>query len=126
MEDWWSEIEKYSHRDQLSFNYALWKNKNSIKIFYLDKNIYDSKFFHWNKLHRENKEKRNTEIIQNRVTTNFGGNHDIIKERIIEDPKEPTLPTPKIDKIIQRPDPKIDKIIQLPTPIKRISMAYLS
>lgn len=120
MEDWWSEIEKYSHRDQLSFNYALWKNKNSIKIFYLDKNIYDSKFFHWNKLHGENKEKRNTEIIQNRVTTNFGGNYDIIKERIIEDPKEPTLPTPKIDKIIQRPDPKIDKIIQLPTPIKRI------
>ena len=106
MEDWWSEIEKYSHRDQLSFNYALWKNKNSIKILYLDKNIYDSKFFHWNKLHGENKEKRNTKIIQNQVTTNFSGNHDIIKERIIEDPKDPT--------------PKIDKIIQIPTPIKRI------
>lgn len=46
----------------------------------------------------------------NQVTTNFSGNHDIIRERIIEEP------VPKI----QEPTPKIDKIIQIPTPIKRI------
>ena len=40
MEKWWEEIEKYSHRDQLSFSYAQWKTgvKNKIisKSFALD------------------------------------------------------------------------------------------
>lgn len=27
MEDWWKEIEKYSKRDQLSFNYVCWENE---------------------------------------------------------------------------------------------------
>ena len=35
-----------SHRDQLSFNYVLWKNSD-IKIKYLDKHIYKSKWFSW-------------------------------------------------------------------------------
>lgn len=114
MEDWWSEIEKYSHRDQLSFNYALWKNPDA-SVLLLDKNIYRSKYFYWNTGHGDNiKIKQKDKKV---ITTNFGGNQDIIRERIIEVPKEAT---PKIDKIIQQPDPKIDKIIQLPTPIKRI------
>ena len=44
METWWKEIEKYSHRDQLSFNYAKWKTgvKNKIisKSFALDYFVY--------------------------------------------------------------------------------------
>lgn len=50
MNSWWAEIEKGSHRDQLSFNYALWKNPG-IKVFYLDKNISNSNYFHWNVKH---------------------------------------------------------------------------
>ena len=36
MNKWFEEIEKYSYRDQLSFNYILWKTKNKIK--YISKN----------------------------------------------------------------------------------------
>jgi hypothetical protein len=50
MEDWWKEIETGSHRDQLSFSYVLWKNKD-INVFYLDKSIFSSKYFYWNKKH---------------------------------------------------------------------------
>lgn len=35
MENWYKEIEKYSHRDQLSFNYISWKT--GIKFKYLPK-----------------------------------------------------------------------------------------
>ena len=35
MEIWWNEIKKYSYRDQLSLNYALWKLNLNIKIYYL-------------------------------------------------------------------------------------------
>ena len=35
MEEWFKEIKKYSHRDQLSFNYVLWKSGRKIK--YLSK-----------------------------------------------------------------------------------------
>ena len=50
MEDWFNEVKNGSHRDQLSFNYALWKNED-IKIEYLDKYIYRSKWFFWNGKH---------------------------------------------------------------------------
>ena len=42
MENWSKQISKYSHRDQLSFNYILWKNKNK-NVKYISKqfsNIY--------------------------------------------------------------------------------------
>lgn len=35
MTKWYREIKKYSHRDQLSFNYIIWKNK--IKMKYISK-----------------------------------------------------------------------------------------
>lgn len=50
MEDWWKEIEQGSHRDQLSFSYVSWKNPN-IEIYYLDKKLCNSKYFHWNVKH---------------------------------------------------------------------------
>lgn len=52
MRDWSNEILNGSHRDQLSFNYCSWKNKD-VKIHYLDRKIYDSQWFHWNKGHRK-------------------------------------------------------------------------
>lgn len=51
MEAWFDELKCNSHRDQLSFNYVLWKNSD-IKVKYLDKNIYKSKWFSWNGLHK--------------------------------------------------------------------------
>ena len=52
METWFNELKDNSHRDQLSFNYALWKNSD-VKIKYLDKFIYKSKYFFWNGGHRK-------------------------------------------------------------------------
>ena len=43
METWWNEIEQHSHRDQLSFNYAVWKT--GIGFNYIDKNIFSSEWF---------------------------------------------------------------------------------
>ena len=52
MEKWWSELKDYSHRDQLSFNYALWKC--SAKRFkYLIKTTCNSKTFNWIKTHKK-------------------------------------------------------------------------
>ena len=47
MNNWFEEIEKYSYRDQLSYNYALWKTE--IKIKYISKIFafkYFKQFFH--------------------------------------------------------------------------------
>jgi len=38
MEDWWYYVENYTNRDQLSFNYVLWKN-NFKKYTFLDGDI---------------------------------------------------------------------------------------
>lgn len=45
MELWKDELVKYSHRDQLSFNYALWKTNNHKTFKYLDKSLFNSKYF---------------------------------------------------------------------------------
>ena len=45
MNKWYEEIEKYSYRDQLSFNYVLWKEKDKIK--YISKN-YALEYFNQN------------------------------------------------------------------------------
>lgn len=52
MEQWFEELKNGSHRDQLSFNYVAWKN-NDIKVFYLDKTIYKSKWFNWGGGHKK-------------------------------------------------------------------------
>ena len=50
MEAWFDELKDNSHRDQLSFNYVLWKN-NDIRVIYLDKDIYKSEWFKWRSGH---------------------------------------------------------------------------
>ena len=52
MEKWWSELKDYSHRDQLSFNYALWKC-TAKKFKYLIKTTCNSKTFNWIKSHKK-------------------------------------------------------------------------
>ena len=37
MNKWYEEIKNYSHRDQLSFNYIMWKT--GLKIKYINKNL---------------------------------------------------------------------------------------
>ena len=44
MEEWWKIVSYYSHRDQLSFNYLLWKN--GLKIKYFSKRFSRSYFIH--------------------------------------------------------------------------------
>ena len=43
MDDWFYMVEHYSGRDQLSFNYCLWKRPVRIQI--LDINVYDNQYF---------------------------------------------------------------------------------
>lgn len=52
MEKWWDELKDYSHRDQLSFNYAVWKC-GSNKFKPLIKTTCNSKTFNWIKSHKK-------------------------------------------------------------------------
>ena len=52
MELWWSELKEYSHRDQLSFNYALWKTGKE-RFKYLIKTTCNSKTFRWAIKHKK-------------------------------------------------------------------------
>ena len=52
METWWEELRYGSKRDQLSFNYACWKN--DFDVNYINDDIRDNKFF---KLLKHNKHK---------------------------------------------------------------------
>ena len=56
MEKWFEEIEKYSHRDQLSFNYIIWKT--GLKLKYISK-IFTMNYFKKYK-HIENSSSKNT------------------------------------------------------------------
>ena len=57
MEAWFKEIKEHSHRDQLSFNYVLWKNEG-IKMTYLDKTTDNSKWFKWRMVHKKDPKKK--------------------------------------------------------------------
>ena len=50
METWAEEIRNFSHRDQLSFNYAVWKTKTTC-FKAIDKKTCNSKYFFWNTKH---------------------------------------------------------------------------
>lgn len=50
MEKWAGEIIKGSHRDQLSFNYCLWK-VGDVGFEYLDFNLFCNPYFKWYNLH---------------------------------------------------------------------------
>lgn len=45
MNDWWAEIEKFSRRDQMSFNYIAWKNELNFK--YIPGDCRNSVYFKW-------------------------------------------------------------------------------
>ena len=65
MKQWFDEVKNGSHRDQLSFNYVEWKNKD-IKIKYLDKNICKSEWFFWDGLHNKGKSIKQRNIVKYR------------------------------------------------------------
>lgn len=44
MEAWWRELENFSRRDQLSFNYIAWKQ--NLNFVYLDGDCWDNDFFY--------------------------------------------------------------------------------
>lgn len=55
MECWYNELKNGSHRDQLSFNYACWKNQD-VDVVYMDKHIYKSQWFNWSGAHAKRKQ----------------------------------------------------------------------
>ena len=54
MEAWCNELKAGSHRDQLSFNYVLWKNPD-VRFVYLDKNLCATDYFKWDNSHGKKK-----------------------------------------------------------------------
>ncbi len=67
MEKWFEEVKNHSHRDQLSFNYVLWKCPE-IKISYMRKDIYKSEWFKWNGGHSKTKKATsNTGTTANKI-----------------------------------------------------------
>lgn len=50
MDKWWDEIKEYSKRDQLSFNYSLWKVNNGTKVEYINAKI-RNQYFLWTPKH---------------------------------------------------------------------------
>lgn len=50
-EMWWREIEVKSHRDQISFNYVLWKIPNA-KVNFLSSSIFKCETFYWSAGHK--------------------------------------------------------------------------
>jgi len=48
MNEWWKMVEKYSHRDQLSFNYVLWKLRKEsyfkIKLTHIPYSVFKNEF----------------------------------------------------------------------------------
>ena len=62
METWFEEVKNGSHRDQLSFNYASWKNQD-VKVNYLDKSICKSEWFLWHGVHKRFKKPVNVNHI---------------------------------------------------------------
>lgn len=52
MKEWWEEFKENTPRDQLSFNYILWKT-GSKKFKYLPKTTCNSKTFNWLKAHKK-------------------------------------------------------------------------
>ena len=56
MDCWWNELKNGSHRDQLSFNYAMWKNSD-VPVTYLDKTTCNSEYFRWDSSHGKRKPK---------------------------------------------------------------------
>lgn len=66
MELWESELFKHSHRDQLSFNYCLWKLKSNA-LEYLDEKLFNSIYFKLYSHHNRgiNNTKINNDILLN-------------------------------------------------------------
>lgn len=117
MEVWWNTLSKYSHRDQLSFNYAVWKTES--KVAFLDKMIYSSKYFYWHSGHgnKINLEKRRQEINitirknadanvpipinppLTKVSAQFAGFHSSVNKEPINSSK---VQTEEMDKTIKK------------------------
>jgi len=76
MRKWWEEVNLKSHRDQLSFNYVLWKNKINIK--YLDWNKFTKQKFILN-LHKKSD---NEHIKLNQINVKNMGYLEAIAEHI--------------------------------------------
>lgn len=95
MEDWFEEVKNGSHRDQLSFNYAAWKNEN-VKVTYLDKYIYKSEWFHWHSIHKKAKPIVRTNPIINR--------RQIIKNEETPAPKTVSRIIPRSRRAFDKPN----------------------
>jgi len=57
METWWEEVKNGSHRDQLSFDYARWKNPDANFVF-IDKGTCKTDYFKWDSSHGKGRIKK--------------------------------------------------------------------
>jgi hypothetical protein len=84
MEDWFEELKNGSHRDQLSFNYVLWKNQD-VKVTYMSKTICKSEFFLWNGAHSR---RINSTTPNNNIKPNVSNENTKTKSKVIDKIRE--------------------------------------
>ncbi len=53
MDEWWEMIKKYSCRDQLSFNYVLWKINNNVNAKFVPWDDINKNYIIWNRKHNK-------------------------------------------------------------------------
>jgi hypothetical protein len=49
---WYYMISNYSHRDQISFNYTLWKLGLEQEVYTFPNNVYDDDYINWKRIHK--------------------------------------------------------------------------
>lgn len=83
MEEWWSQLVKFSKRDQLSLFYVLWKNKDSVmdKLHLSDKQLDMSNYFI--KAIHGNGSKQVTQNVENNTARKVIGDVSVVSKRIM-------------------------------------------
>lgn len=81
-EAWWEEIEKYSKRDQLSFNYVAYKN--NLKYSIIEGNYFNNQYF----IHSGHKKKKQKHLstleVKNIYDLIKGCNLNMLKEELLQ------------------------------------------
>ena len=107
---WYEQIQKYSFRDQLSFNYCASKIKN-LKIKYINRSIYDNGYFYYEKHSNKNTELAGYRIyfdVENEYNDQFdfrgkyriSKNKYIIKLKVPHDTKKTVVELEKVPFIV--------------------------
>ena len=84
MNIWFDTLKDYSYRDQLSFNYAVFKT--GLKVKYINEKVFDNSWFKWIE-HNHNKIPNNYMLYFGDINNNYNNNCQIENNYIVKDNK---------------------------------------